>query len=199
MRDQQEFFDTRAKTWEKTCYPPQTRKRLEQLVEEFSLCPGACVLDVGTGSGVLQPYVRQIIGPSGRIVAFDLSFNMIHEARTKELSSHDLFFQGNAQAMPLHANSFDHVICFAAFPHFPNALTALCELSRVAKPGAEVIIAHLLSREELAKHHGAHDAVADDVLPNDDEMRALFAQAGLHPPQITDCPGRYMARARKRP
>lgn len=197
MRDQREFFDSRAETWEETCYPPQSRKRLAELVLDFGLQPGAHVVDVGTGTGVLYPYLRQEIGTLGRIMAFDLSGNMILQARKKKILKNDLFFQGDAQAMALKSNSFDHVICFAAFPHFPDTRIALSELARIAKPGAEVIIAHLLSREELAKHHGTHQAVADDLLSPAEQMSSLFVQAGLKPPQIVDYPGRYMARARK--
>jgi len=197
MDDQREFFDSRAEGWEDKCYPPDVRTRLAELVPEFGVRPGARVLDVGTGPGVLNPYLRQAAGGEGTIVAFDLSANMIRQARKKRLTARDLFFQGDAQAMALPAECFDHVICFAAFPHFPDSLAALRELCRVARPGAEVVIAHLLSREELARHHGSHDAVADDVLPPEPAMRTLFARAGLGDPLVVDRPGRYMARARK--
>jgi ubiquinone/menaquinone biosynthesis C-methylase UbiE len=197
MHDQRAFFDSRADGWEEKCYPPDVRGRLRELVQEFKITPGTCVLDVGTGPGVLNPYLRELTGDDGTIVAFDLSGNMIRQARKKTLTPLDLFFQGDAQAMALGHARFDHVICFAAFPHFPDPLAALRELCRVARPGGEVVIAHLLSREELARHHGNHDAVADDVLPDAQGMRKLFALAGLREPLIIDCPGRYMARAEK--
>lgn len=197
MPDQRTFFDSRAQGWEEKCYPPDVRARLAELVREFRITPGSSVLDVGTGPGVLYPYLRKLVGQDGVIVAFDLSGNMIRQARKKDLCPRDLFFQGDAQNMALGETLFDHVICFAAFPHFPDPLAALQELRRVAKPGAEVIIAHLLSREELARHHGTHDAVADDVLPPGPAMRALFSQAGLREPLIIDQPGRYMARAER--
>lgn len=197
MNEQRRFFDSRAEGWEQRCYPPEVRGRLQKLVLEFGITPGARVLDVGTGPGVLNPYLRELAGEEGTIVAFDLSGDMIRQARRKKLTPRDLFFQGDAQAMALPADSFDHVICFAAFPHFPDSLAALRELSRVARPGAEVVIAHLLSRVELARHHGSHKAVADDVLPSEPAMRKLFDQAGLETPHVIDRPGRYVARARK--
>lgn len=197
MPDQREFFDSRAEGWEEKCYPPDIRTRLRELVQEFDIAPGARVLDVGTGPGVLNPYLRELAGTEGIIVAFDLSGNMIRQARKKRLTPLDLFFQGDAQAMALPGGSFDHVICFAAFPHFSDPLTALRELRRVARSGAEVVIAHLLSREELARHHGSHDAVADDVLPPEPAMRELFTLVGLEETRIIDRPGRYVARGRK--
>lgn len=197
METQREFFNNRAEKWEEKCYPPRVRQHLELLVSDFRINPGARVLDLGAGSGVLQPYLRRLIGPQGTLLAFDISENMLRQARKKQLSPRDLFFQGDAQRMALQAESFDHVICFAAFPHFPDAARALREMARVARPRAEVIIAHLMSREELARHHGTHETVADDVLPDAPGMRTLFLESGLEEPEITDQPGRYLARARR--
>ncbi|GAB6059217.1 class I SAM-dependent methyltransferase [Desulfonatronum parangueonense] len=197
MESQRQFFNSRAEQWEDKCYPPPVRERLEKLICDFQIRPGARVLDMGAGSGVLQPYLRPMIGPQGILLAFDISENMLRQARKKELSPLDMFFQGDALHLPLHPERFDHVICFAAFPHFPDPEQALREMARVAKRGGEVVIAHLLSREELARHHGTHETVADDVLPDAPGMRHLFQTAGLDVPEVVDQPGRYLARARK--
>lgn len=197
MSNQRAFFDSRAKDWEARCYPPKARARLEELMLEFGVTPASKVLDVGTGPGVLQPYLRRILGAAGTLLAFDISGEMIRQALRKDRTAKDLFFQGDAQHMALPTNWFDHVICFAAFPHFPHPAQALCELARVAKPGGQVVIAHLMSREELARHHGSEKAVADDILPDAPSMERLCLQAGLSRPDITDRPGRYLARARK--
>jgi len=197
-RSQREFFDSRAAVWEATCYPQEVRERLAALIPEFRLRAGACVLDVGTGPGVLIPYLREAIGPSGRICSFDLSLPMVRQARSKPLLAQDLVLQADCHRLPFASGAFDSVICFAAFPHFNDPALALSEMARVAKPGARIVIAHLLSREELARHHGGHDAVADDMLPDAESMRTYFAQSGLHEPLIQDRPGRYLAAARKK-
>lgn len=197
MNGQRAFFDSRAEGWEERCYPPDVRIRLEELVREFGVAPGSRVLDAGTGPGVLQPCLRRILGDDGILAAFDISGNMIRQARRKQLALRDLFFQGDALHMAVRGNWFDHVICFAAFPHFADPALALEELARAARPGGEVIIAHLMSREELARHHGSAKAVADDLLPRAADMERFFLRAGLSRPNITDRPGRYLARARK--
>lgn len=197
MSGQRAFFDSRAKEWEAKCYPPKTRIRLEELVREFGVTPASRVLDVGTGPGVLLPYLRRILGEEGTLLGFDLSGEMIRQALRKDRTARDLFFQGDAQNMAVPTGWFDHVICFAAFPHFPDPVRALGELARVAKPGGHVVIAHLMSREELARHHGSEKAVADDILPDALSMERLFLQAGLSRPDIIDRPGRYLARGLK--
>ena len=76
---------------------------------------------------------------------------------------------------------------------------ALQEMSRLLTSAGEVIIAHLMSRKELAAHHGAHISVARDVLSEASEMKGLFAQAGLSSPDMVDIPGRYTAGGVKKP
>ena len=100
-------------------------------------------------------------------------------------------------AVPLPARLCDTIVCFAAFPHFANQLKALQEMARVAQKGAPVIIAHLMSRDELLKHHGSHSPVAGDTVPEELDMWSMFQSAGLTDPQITERPGFYLARALK--
>ena len=47
------------------------------------LRPGALVLDVGCGTGLNFPLIREAIGPGGRIVGVDVSANMLAQARAK--------------------------------------------------------------------------------------------------------------------
>ncbi len=47
------------------------------------LRPGALVLDIGCGTGLNFPLIREAIGPAGRIVGVDVSANMLAQARAK--------------------------------------------------------------------------------------------------------------------
>jgi ubiquinone/menaquinone biosynthesis C-methylase UbiE len=178
-----EYFDQRAPTWEERCYPDQIRARLIPLVEMFCIRRGACLLDMGTGTGILHPYLLNAVGESGRVIAFDLSFQMLKQARKKSAASQLLCVRATAMALPFHSQQFDQVVCFAAFPHFVGKRDALSEMARVAKCGADVVIAHLLSRDELSQHHHTHPAVARDRLPEAEDMRQLFRETGFSNPE----------------
>lgn len=91
-----EFFDQHATKWETQCYPETVRVKLAPLVGEFQLKRGSCLLDMGTGTGILHPYLLDAIGESGRVVAFDLSFHMLREARKKPVSPRLLCVQATA-------------------------------------------------------------------------------------------------------
>ncbi len=191
------FFDVRAANWEENCYPPSVRAKLAPLVASFHLPQAGTVLDMGTGPGTLVPYLRAALGPAGRVYPFDLSFEMLRQAKAKLDACDPPPVQATAMRLPFRACSFDAVVCFAAFPHFEDKDQALGEMARVAKAGAPIIVAHLLSRQELMAHHGGHSAVARDLLPDEARMRELFRQAGLPAPAIIDAPGRYLAKCRK--
>ncbi len=191
------FFDDRAEGWEAKCYPDPVRERLWPMVEGFGLPVGGHVLDMGTGPGTLIPYLRRAIGPEGRITAFDASPGMVALAQSKCLDGRTRVVCASAMDMPFESESFDAVICFAAFPHFTDKPLALREMTRVAKSGAWIIIAHLLGRAQLSAHHGTHPAVENDHLPENTAMLDLFTQAGLPVPEVTDLENYYEAKARK--
>lgn len=198
MQPNADFFDVRAEQWEQNCYPAPTRKRLEALIPTFNVTPGARILDIGTGPGILIPYLRRIVGRAGRICAFDISFQMACQAVKKLESPEDIVLKADVHRIPFKDNVFDHVICFAAFPHFNSPDLAVREMARVGKPDGSLIIAHLMSREELARHHASHSSVDKDVLPDDVQMATLFINAGLTYPEITDISGSYLATGKKR-
>jgi ubiquinone/menaquinone biosynthesis C-methylase UbiE len=198
MDPRAEFFDQHASRWEETCYPDEVRARLAPLVEKFRLRRGACILEMGTGTGILHPYLVDALGENGYVAAFDLSFQMLKEAMRKPHRQNLSCVQATAMELPFQQCHFDQIVCFAAFPHFADKQRALHEMARVVKHGGKVVVAHLLSREELLAHHKTHPAVADDRLPDTETMRQLFNTAGFTYPDITNEPGLYLARAVKR-
>ena len=198
MKNTRAFFDQLADTWEDQSFPPKTRKRVVELADSFGIQKGARVLDVATGTGILHPYLLQAVGKSGRVFAFDFSYKMLQKAKNKPLGANLYCFQASAMAIPLPAGLCDTIICFAAFPHFADQLKALQEMARVAKIGAPIIIVHLMSSDELLKHHGNHSPVAGDAVPEAADMKRMCQSAGLSDPHITDQPGLYLARTLKR-
>ncbi len=197
MTSQTAFFDERAEKWEETCYPPPVRKQLTALVPEFGVKTGERLLDLGTGPGILIPYLQVCAGPYGQILAIDISYRMIRQARKKIRNTGDIAIQANALQLPFKDKVFDRVICFAAFPHFNDPGRAVQEMGWVLRPGGTLVIAHLMSREELANHHAGHESVARDLLPDDQRMTMFFIEAMLSPPEIMNRPGLYMAKGLK--
>jgi ubiquinone/menaquinone biosynthesis C-methylase UbiE len=58
--------------------PPYFRRRAAQ---RLGLNPGDRVLEIGCGTGRNLPYLREAVGPEGRIYGVDLSAGMLAKAR----------------------------------------------------------------------------------------------------------------------
>lgn len=192
-----DYFDRMAGGWDKGVNADDLCRRLTSLVARFSIPRGGWVLDAGTGTGILHPYLLGAVGQSGRVLAFDFSRSMLAQALKKSCPDNLACFQADVTAIPLPEDICDRVICFAAFPHFDRKQIALKEMARVVKHGGRVVIAHLMSRSQIAKHHDASHEVAGHYLPPAGEMEGLLSAAGLHVATIDDESGLYLAAAEK--
>ena len=190
------FFDAHAHGWEERGYPADVRGRLEVLVDCFGIEPGEKILDVGCGEGVLVPYLLDRLGPSGFVVELDNSLEMLKGAARKSARQIQCVWAG-VETLPLVDADFDRVICFASFPHFANPVKALKQIHRVLKSAGTLVIAHLLSRDEIARHHAKSTVVLGDELPEEAAMRELMTQTGFCVWRLEDRPGRYLLIATK--
>lgn len=185
------YFDRMAGRWDQGANADDLCRRLDSLVARFGIPHGGWVLDVGTGTGILHPYLLAAVGESGRVLAFDFSSCMLKEALKKSCSV--ACFQADVAAIPLPDGICDCVVCFAAFPHFNRKQSALREMARVTKHGGRVVVAHLMNRRQIARHHDANPEVARHYLPPAGKMRQFFSSAGLTVVAIEDDPGLYLA------
>lgn len=190
------FFDAHAHGWEERGYPADVRGRLEVLVDCFGIEPGEKILDVGCGEGVLVPYLLDRLGPSGFVVELDNSLEMLKGAARKSARQIQCVWAG-VETLPLVDADFDRVICFASFPHFANPVKALKQIHRVLKSAGTLVIAHLLSRDEIARHHAKSTVVLGDELPEEAAMRELMTQTSFCVRRLEDRPGRYLLIATK--
>lgn len=190
------FFDAHAHGWEERGYPADVRGRLEVLVDCFGIEPGEKILDVGCGEGVLVPYLLDRLGPSGFVVELDNSLEMLKGSARKSARQIQCVWAG-VETLPLVDADFDRVICFASFPHFANPVKALKQIHRVLKSAGTLVIAHLLSRDEIARHHAKSTVVLGDELPEEAAMRELMTQTGFCVRRLEDRPGRYLLIATK--
>lgn len=193
-RDEQEFFDWLADTWDART-SQETLTRLSEIITGLGIRPGARVLDVGCGTGVLFTLIRPIIGAGGQLIGLDISGRMLRHAMNR--GGADLCIQADAGAPPLHDHAFDWIICNAVLPHFIDKAGVLCALRRCLAPDGTLVICHANSRETInAIHRQAGGAVAQDRLPDPVTLAEMLRQAGLHPVQSVDGADRYVVIAR---
>lgn len=193
------FFNEIADSWDKRFQTQELTKFLEQLVPTFGLALGQKVLDVGSGTGILIPFLLRAVGPTGQIEAVDYAEKMANICRSKYAHTPNVSVSvQEAEKLDFPAQTFDAVICFGSFPHIENKEEALRQMNRVLKPDGKLVIAHALSSEEIeTHHHNASEAVAHDVLPERTSMKQLLRQAGFAGICIVDKPGCYLCTSNK--
>jgi ubiquinone/menaquinone biosynthesis C-methylase UbiE len=193
------YFNEQANSWDERFCTPNLSSFLEKLVPQFGLEPGQNILDVGTGTGVLIPYLIRAVGAAGSVTAIDYSENMIQVCKTKHSHLKNVSVElKNIEEDAFPTESFYAVICFGIFSHLENKEKALRNINHMLKPGGTLIIAHALSSEELKAHHNsASSSVVNDVLPEEAEMIQLLEQTGFAEIRIKDEPGCYLCIARK--
>ncbi len=193
------YFDEKAETWDEMFQTPKLTFFLEKLVPQFSLEIGQNILDVGTGTGVLIPYLARAVGPGGSVTAIDYSEKMIQICKTKHSHLKNVTVElRNIEETFFPPESFDAVICFGVFPHLDKKEKALRKINCILKSGGKLVIAHALSSEEVKTHHtSVSSAVLEDVLPEAIEMKHLLNETGFTGIHIKDEPGCYVCIAIK--
>jgi ubiquinone/menaquinone biosynthesis C-methylase UbiE len=193
----QEYFDQLAPTWDEEL-TPERLQCLSNIVKELGIKPGYYVLDIGSGTGVLLPFLIAEVGDEGKIVALDFSAEMLGQAQAKNFPPIVGFAQADVLAIPLADNSVDMAICNSVFPHFNDKAKALKEIARVLRNNGRLVICHTMSREMINQlHQSAGGIVASDLLPGESHLRKLIKQAGLKTTHFEDSPERYLVIAEK--
>ena len=159
----------------------------EAALERTGLEPGWRVLDIGCGAGA---FLRLVAERGGKPHGIDASDALIEFVRGR-VPDADLRV-GEMEDLPWDDNTFDLVTGFNSFFFANDMVAALREASRVAKPGAPIVIqvwgAHVRCDLEAMKQLARPflpprppDAPPDPDLSQPGVLQALATQAGLTP------------------
>jgi len=93
------------------------------------------VLELACGTGILTRHLLKSLPPPTRIVATDLSADMLDYARRKVGSSERVEWrQANAMELPFPSARFDAVVCQFGWMFMPDKTVAAREALRVLRP-----------------------------------------------------------------
>ncbi len=135
----------------------ECRAQAAQLTE--GLPAGAAVLEVAPGPGYLAVEIARL--GRYRVIGLDISRTFVQLASeySKRAGVAVEFRQGDVSSMPFEAESFDLIVCQAAFKNFVRPDAAVAEMYRVLRPGGTAVIQDM-----------RRDASAADI---DREVRAM--------------------------
>ena len=152
MKQQRRFKDLGIEGATARWYDNNTRKsRLTEMkvyAKEASkyLHDGCSILEVASGPGYLAIEIAKL-GICNKIIGLDISKDFVEiaqrNAREAGVSEVVEFLHGNVADMHFPDNSFDFIICTAAFKNFKEPLRALNQMCRVLKSGGNALIADM--------------------------------------------------------
>jgi ubiquinone/menaquinone biosynthesis C-methylase UbiE len=129
-------------------YAALTKKSLENFKDlarrtAMQISPGSKVLEVAPGPGYYAIELAKL--GNYEITGLDISktFVEIAMANASKAGVRVDFRQGNASNMPFGNETFDHLVCCAAFKNFTEPKLALEEMYRVLRPGGQALIIDL--------------------------------------------------------
>ncbi len=192
---QQAFFDKLAEEWDLS-FTAEDLERLSHLVDTLGVTRGMDILDLGCGTGVLFDLLRRKVGPDGSVTGVDFSSEMTRVAHRNFPFDNVKVVEADACHLPFVDSAFDMAVCFAAFAHFSDKQQCLSEVDRVLGPDSKLFIIHLQSSRDLAEQHERIGGpIANDCLPNEQELRSMFEASHFSEVHIEDNPGLYLASA----
>ena len=141
----------------------------EMMLDLANLRAGSRVLDVAAGTGDQTILAARRVGPTGYVLATDLSASMLNVAaeasRNVGLTNIDTRVI-DAENIDLDADSFDAVICRMGLMLFSNPVKALTGMHRVVKPAGKVVALVWSDQEKnravgfLLRHCGGLEAIS---------------------------------------
>lgn len=141
-------------------YARNTRKSIEEYKKDAQKVAARLsgreeILELAPGPGYLSIELAKL--GNDRITGLDISSKFVEIARknAREAGVEIDFRHGDASRMPFGDDTFDFIVCRAAFKNFSRPITALDEMHRVLKPGGRALILDLrgdVSREAVEKH-----------------------------------------------
>lgn len=111
-----DFFDRLAVTWDagEVCSTPE---KIKAILGKVPISRGMSVLDLGTGTGVLVPYLSRMVGPEGHVTAIDLSEGMLSRAIEKYGRLGNVDFLKLDFEEEIIPGMYDLAMMYSVYPH----------------------------------------------------------------------------------
>jgi SAM-dependent methyltransferase len=128
-----------------------------EVARRIATFPASIVVEIAAGTGRVTRHIRQSIPPAAKLIASDISDDMLAVAK-KKLGHLAIEWQNiDAQQLPFKDNSIDLVICCFGYMFVPDKAKAFAEVHRVLKPGGQFLFT---TWDKLEKNAASYTSVS---------------------------------------
>lgn len=176
--NQVEFFNQIAKEWDSII--EVNEEKINTLLSKLNITDNSKVLDIGTGTGVLIPFLKSL-NPNGYIKGVDISSEMLNLAREKFRNIEKVSFELVDVEKDVINETYDSIVLYSMFPHLKDKTNTIKKLvEKNLEKSGQLIIAHSNSRTFLNNmHKEKNECVSEDRLISVTDQRYLFEKVGL--------------------
>ncbi len=187
------FFACRAATWD-TKFGDDLPS-YAAAIAQAGIPEGGVVIDVGCGTGRALPPLRQAVGPSGTVIAVDVTPEMLSQAGPPSLEASATRVLADARTLPFANASADAIFAAGLVSHLPDTEAGFRELARIVRPGGLLIMFHPSGRAALAARHGRR--LSPDEPLAADPLRQVTEATGWRLTAYDDAVNRFFAVAER--
>ena len=175
---QVDFFYYLAENWDNTI--KVDKEKIIKLLSQISITSGDSILDVGTGTGVLIPFYKEI-NKDIKITGVDISEGMLKVAKRKFSDLENVSFDLIDIENEIINSKFDKIVLYSMFPHLNNRVETIKKLvENNLNQNGKLLIAHSDSREFLNNlHKDTDERVSEDRLIEINKQKELFEEANI--------------------
>jgi SAM-dependent methyltransferase len=173
--------------------PPEVMARLWEIVASAELHPGAVVLDVGTGAGVLIPLI-QSYQPSTVLVC-DVAEKMLQRVQHKYPGVRP--YHTDIISLALASTSVDAIFMNGMYGNIADKPAACGNAARMLRSGGRLVVSHPEGRDFVDQLR-ATSGLFIESLPTKEEFGTVLGPLGLEVIAVRDEPKLYLMVARKR-
>lgn len=185
-----DFFDRMAPDWD-SHEVNSTPVKVREILSLLPWCRGMRVLDLGTGTGVLVPY---LVEKGCRVLGIDASEGMLGCAVEKfgRLPGVE-FLRSDFEASPVEGR-FDRVMLYSVYPHLHHPGQTLQRLLRDNVAGGGDIVIAFPSDENFVNGIHRRRKAESDLLPPAGVLARRIGGWGMRAEVLADTPRAYVVR-----
>ena len=156
---------------------PERKEMLpaDKILSMTGLAAGATMADVGAGTGFFAIPAARIVGGEGRVLAADISIEMLDIIRSKLTRENEqviTLIQSSKDSCGIPDEAADFLLLSTVLHETADPLTTIRDLYRAVKPGGKCVIIEW-RKEQADKGPPIGDRLAED------EVRRMLLEAGF--------------------